>query len=121
MTPPLEFIGRLRSILIIAATFAGLTATGPAAAQIFKCIDADGRVSYAGRPCPEGTTLVDTFAESRSRVRLPPRPRSTASRGDPTAAPGTAPASPPASPPSERPREVAPPVREGSAEGDGTA
>jgi hypothetical protein len=41
----------------------GLVLAGPSAAEIYKCVGKDGRVSYSGSPCPRGTdgkTIIDT-------------------------------------------------------------
>jgi len=62
-------------ILFIA--FWALAVPAGAQARIWKCIDADGFVSYVGTPCPEGASLADTFDEARWErpAPIPPEAR----------------------------------------------
>jgi len=65
-----------RFLILVIASWA-LAVPGGAQARIWKCIDADGFVSYVDTPCPQGASLSDTFDETRWQrpAPIPPEAR----------------------------------------------
>jgi hypothetical protein len=67
-----------------------LAAAGPAQAGVFRCVQADGSIRFAGSPhvCERGATEVQPPGDRLQRVPAPP----AAPDESPAAAPGAAPA-----------------------------
>lgn len=73
----------LRGIAMLAlATFAL-----PAAAALYKCQDASGRVTYSDQPCPTGQTLQRQI-ETPAPARPPPAPATASGGGGAATKPG---------------------------------
>jgi len=74
--------GRARTLAMIGFTLVMVAKPSPSGAQIFKCVDREGHVSYAGRPCPVGTVQAGTFRNARSPSRVADRPPAPGPSGD---------------------------------------
>ncbi|RZL37906.1 MAG: DUF4124 domain-containing protein [Rubrivivax sp.] len=67
-----------RVLCTLVALPAWALASGPAAAAVYKCTDAAGKVAYQAQPCPDagGARVLPTEAAPAARpLALPPRPR----------------------------------------------
>ncbi|WP_374600557.1 DUF4124 domain-containing protein [Niveibacterium sp.] len=53
--PHITRFASLRLLRLIAACASGLVISMPAAAEVYKCADAQGKVSYSGTPCAAGS------------------------------------------------------------------